>query len=257
MLKLQSAPSEKFEDEGLRNFEDEMVLHSRAFTPRLCEVLGEEQLRVALRQAITRAHSYGFTFRGPIRLYIELMFIYGSGFDTDPQYPAIGEVLKASGDQMQRAEQIGESIHEDYREKVTGPGGIHVRKSQEAFLVFAQDRIRFSATDFVPEMLQQMNRFFPQKVAYTGQDQLSKLIEEGREEARRYGLSSVRAEAMIVVLMFAFGHRCTEDPLYPWIGRTLHDERIIDAEARARRLEKKAVTWLKHVLARPRQGVQS
>ena len=48
--------------------------------------------------------------------------------------------------------------------------------------------------------------------------------------------------------MFAFGHGCCEDPLYPWIARTLTDEKITDAEARAKRLEKKAITWLDHVL---------
>jgi hypothetical protein len=57
--------------------------------------------------------------------------------------------------------------------------------------------------------------------------------------------------------MFAFGHGCTHDPLYPWIARTLKDERIKDPAARAERLEKKAITWLDHVLARPPKGVQT
>jgi len=50
--------------------------------------------------------------------------------------------------------------------------------------------------------------------------------------------------------MFAFGHGCTNDLLYPWISRTLQDERIADPEARAARLEQKAITWLEHVNAR-------
>jgi len=56
--------------------------------------------------------------------------------------------------------------------------------------------------------------------------------------------------------MFSFGHGCTDDPLYPWISRTLHDERIVNSEARAARLEKKAVTWLEHVNARNEKRVQ-
>ena len=105
MLKIRPTQMIVFEKASLRRFEDEMVVHSKEFTPRLYEVLGEEQLRVALRQAMKRADTYGFTNRGPIRLYIELMFLYGSDFDTDPQYPAIGKVLKAPGDQMKRAEE--------------------------------------------------------------------------------------------------------------------------------------------------------
>ena len=51
-----------------------------------------------------------------------------------------------------------------------------------------------------------------------------------------------------MLLMFAFGHGCCDDPLYPWIARTLNDERITDPPARAKRLETKALTWLDHVL---------
>jgi len=38
-----------------RQFEEEMVVHSKSFSPRLCEVIRDEQLRVALRSAINRA----------------------------------------------------------------------------------------------------------------------------------------------------------------------------------------------------------
>jgi hypothetical protein len=54
---------------------------------------------------------------------------------------------------------------------------------------------------------------------------------------------------MVVALMFAFGHGCTRDPLYPWISHTLADEKIVSPAARAERLEKKARTWLDHVIA--------
>ena len=67
----------------------------------------------------------------------------------------------------------------------------------------------------------------------------------------------MRGEALVVVLMFAFGHGCTDDPLYPWISRTLKDERIVGPAARVERLEKKSITWLEHVLARPRGGART
>lgn len=255
MLKIRKQQIEVFEQAALRNFENEMVAHSKEFSPRLCEVLGEEQLRVALRQAMDRAGTYGFTYRGPLRLYIELMFLCGSHFDTDPQYPAVGEALNASGDQMQRAEQIHEGVL-DYLEKVSGPNNVNVRKALEALSVFARKPITFSSNDFVAEMLQEMTRSFPQKAAYIGEERLTALIHEGRAEARKYDFPPPRGEALVVVLMFAFGHGCTNDPLYPWIVRTLTDQRIVSSAGRAERLERKAVTWLDHVLARPRNGEQ-
>jgi hypothetical protein len=95
-----------------------------------------------------------------------------------------------------------------------------------------------------------MTDAFPQKAAYIGEEALTTLIQDGRAEARKFGFTTLRAEALVVVLMFAFGHGCTDDPLYPWISRTLTDERIVSTEARAMRLEKKALKWLDHVLAK-------
>ena len=109
----------------------------------------------------------------------------------------------------------------------------------------------FSAAGFVPELLHEMHRIFPLRTAYIGESALTMLIREGRAVAREKGFSTLRAEALIVVLMFAFGHGCVADPLYPWISQTLADEKIVDPAARADRLERKAVTWLDHVLSRP------
>lgn len=256
MLIIRTEQMKVYEDDALRRFEDEMVVHSKEFTPRLCKVLGDEQLRVALRQAMKRADTYGFANRGPIRLYIELMFLYGSDFDTDPQYPALGEILNAPEEQMMRAEQIYEGIL-DYQGKVSGRGAANVRKALAALSVFARKPVTFSPDNFVAEMLQEMTRAFPQKAAYVGEEGLITIIHEGIAEARKYGFPEVRGETLMVVLMYAFGHGCSDDPLYPWISRTLRDEKIVDAAARADRLKKKAITWLDHVLAGPWKGEQA
>lgn len=256
MLTIREEQMKAFENVALGRFEDEMVIHSKKFTPQLCKVLGDDQLRAALRQAMERADTYGFTNRGPIRLYIELMFLYGSDFDTDPQYPGLAEVLNAPGDQMFKAEQIYEGIL-DYQKKVSGLNAANLHKALKALSVSAKKPVEFSRNNFVAEMIQEMTHAFPQKVAYIGQEGLTTLIHEGRAKARKYDFPSVRGESLMAVLMFSFGHGCCDDPLYPWISRTLKDERIVDSAARAKRLEKKSITWLDHVLAGPWKGEQA
>ncbi len=245
-----------FEQDAGRRFEEEMMVHSKTFSPRLCEVIGDEQLRVALRSALRRADDYGFTNRGPIRLFIEMMFLRGSAFDTDPQYPFDREILLSSGEQMQRAQQIHEG-QLDYIDKVSGPGGANVRQALTDLLALAQTPLKISQGNLAADLLRELTRIFRQKVAYTGETGITALIHKGIAEARKYGFSTVRQQTLVVALMFAFGHGCTGDPLYPWIARTLEDEKIIDAAARADRLEKKAVTWLEHVLASDPQGSQT
>lgn len=256
MLQMRPAQMKVFEEAALQRFEDEMVVHSKDFSPRLCEVIGEEQLRVAIRQAMDRAGGYGFTNRGPLRLFIEMMFLFGSAFDTDPQYPWAAKILHASDDQMERAERLCDRII-DYQEKVSGPDGVNTRKALEKLSALAQEPATLSPNDFAAGIRREMHRAFPQKATYIGDEGLTALIHEGAAEARKYRLPTLRGEGMVVVLMFAFGHGCTDDPLYPWISRTLKDEEIIEPAARERRLEKKAVTWLEHVLASPSKGTQT
>jgi hypothetical protein len=253
MQTMRRRQMENLAQASLQRFEDEMVEHSRAFAPKLCETIGEEQLRLAVHQIIERAESHGFSYRGPIRLMVEIMFLLGSQFDTDPQYAMVSDVLSSTDEQMVRAELLHARV-DHYIEATSGPKNINVRNALESLSIFAKNPFVCSEDDFEPIMLREMSSIFPDKVAYIGQDALTALIQEAREAAKRYGFASPRAQALLVALMFAFGHGCTDDPLYPWISRTLDDARIANPEARAGRLEKKALTWLDHVLANSPQG---
>ncbi len=253
MFTISPAQMNAYEQDAALRFEDEMVAHSRSFSPKLTTVLGESQLRVALRQAMNRAEKYGFTLRGPIRLYIELMFLYGSEFDTDPQYPDIGKELNATDDQMARAERIWQSVVE-FIEQVMGANNVNLRIAIEFLIDIARSNVILSEFNFIKIIEQEMNNAFPWKVSYVGKENLVKLIQKGRNEALKYEFTSLRSQALVVVLMFVFGHGCTHDPLYPWISETLLDEHIKDPQSRAKRLEMRALTWLEHVRAGLQKG---
>jgi|SRR5436190_8867622 len=256
MLIIRAEQMKVFEQASRRRFEDEMVEHAKAFAPPLCEVIGDEALRVAIRSAIVRAENYGFTNRGPIRLFIEFMFLCGSAFDTDPQYRAVGQFLRGSGDQMYRAQQIHE-WHNVYLEQVSGPGAVNVHRALSETLAFARLPLTITPENLTEGLLLEMKRIFPSKAAFVGDAGLTAVIDESMAEARLYRFEGVRPKVLLAVLKFAFGHGCTEDPLYPWIRQTLRDERIAGPEARAARLEKKSITWLEHVVARNQKGSQS
>jgi hypothetical protein len=248
MLVIRNEQMEVFRQAALVAFENEMVAHSQDFSPKLSKVIGEEQLRLAVCNAITRAGGYGFTNRGPIRLYIELMFLFGSAFDSDPQYPWATSILQDLTPQMQRAERLYEKVL-DYQEKVSGPEGINTREALRHLGFLAQQPLIFTANDFIPNMLREMANIFPQKTAYIGEAALEALIRESGAVAQRARFPNSRGYFLMVALMFAFGHGCADDPLYPWIARALTDEKIASPAARAERLEKKTLTWLDHVLA--------
>ena len=211
---------------------------------------------MAVRRASNRSGNYEFTYRGPIRLFIELMFLFGSAFDTDPQYPWASQILGAPDDQMLRAEQLRDKTL-DYQKKVSGSDAANTHKALRDLSVWAKKPVIFSSNQFTPGMQQEMAHIFPQKAAYIGEEGLTVLISEGSAEARQYQFPTIRGDALVVALMFAFGHGCTDDPLYPWISQTLKDERIIDPAARVERLEKETLAWLDRILARPQKGDQT
>jgi hypothetical protein len=245
---IRAKQMEVFEQAQTQQFEDEMVAHSREFSPRLTEILGDEQLRVAVRGAMARARGYGFTNRGPIRLYVELMFLCGSAFDDDPQYQALGNFLRAPGDQMERATRMHEA-HNDYLLRVSGPDAVNVHNALKEVLAFSRGPVEITENELEIGVLREMKRVFPQKAGYAGDEALKALIAEGAREASANRFPGARPRVLLAVLKFAFGHGCTADPLYPWISQTLQDEKIVSPEARAARLEKKALTWLEHVVA--------
>lgn len=258
MLVIRSAQMDPFKQAARRTFQDEMVNHLAEFSPPLFNAAGEASIRQTITLGIERAESYGFTFRGPVRLYLELMLLFGSHFDTDPQYPWATEILNGrdSGPQMQRAERLYERTM-DYREKVIGPDDAYALQALTSIRIMAQNPLPFSSGDLDLGLLREIKRIYPEKATYVGDQGLEVLIRKGMSGARRQQFTTERGVTLVVVLMLAFGHGCGSDPLYPWIARTLQDERITDPEARAKRLETKALTWLEHVLTNFDKGRQA
>lgn len=250
MWTIRQEQTDAFRQHHLQKFEDDMVEHSKEVAPVLCKLIGDEYVRPAVHRGIKQAQAYGFTNRGPIRLFIELKLLFGSSFDTDPQYPWASQILQAPGHEMSRAEELrGKTL--EYQQKVSGPDAVNTYEALKKLSVLAKQKVPFSAEDCVSGMLREMARVFPQKASFVGERLLAVLVNRGMAEARRHEFSSPRGDLLVVSLMFAFGHGCINDPLYPWIARTLNDEKITTPAARAERLEKKSLTWLSHVLATP------
>jgi hypothetical protein len=246
-LIIRPAQMQAFRAREILRFESEMIEHSRLFNPRLCEVLGEEQLGVAVREQIQAAARHGFSNRGPIRLCVELMFLFGSHFAEDPQYPQLAEILRSEHQEMSRAQDLHEWAN-DYLDIVHGRDNINVYRALGLLQKLAGEPFE-PVSDAGGAIVAELTRVFPEKCEYLGAEAVGRLTEAGLREARDLGFFAPRQQVLIVALMFAFGAGCTRDPLYPWISRLLQDRRIVDAPMRARRLERRAVTWLDHVLA--------
>ena len=239
---------------GRTAFEQQMAAHLRAFSPLVLNAIGEAQLRGMVRLGIERAHGYGFTFRGPVRLYLELMLLFGSHFDTDPQYSWSADILRRAAEpQMRRADSLYRKTL-DYRAAVAGPEDAHTFAALPRIRALVRQPPALTRESFIQVMAVEITHAYPQKAAYLGAHGMDSLIRAGILGGRELGLATLRSFARMTMLMLAFGHGCARDPLYPWIERTLKDPAIADIEARVRRLEDETLTWLDQLLAHPDGG---
>ena len=62
--------------------------------PQKYRTVGETLLRGVVTDGVQRSGEYGITMRRGQLLFIGLMFMFGGGFDTDPQLPDLAAALK-------------------------------------------------------------------------------------------------------------------------------------------------------------------
>lgn len=243
------------EQSAALNFEDKMVVHCCHFAKRHCEAIGEENVRSVIRHGMERSRRYDLTNRGPVRFYIEMMFMFGSSFDTDPQLPWVEEILSdpRTRDQMQRAQRLYAKTRE-YLARVVGRNNEYAIESLRTIRNLLSRPFSFPRNLLASEVLSEMKRIYPQKCVYTGDPPLLALVQEGIALAEAYSMKPTRGIALFVLLMFALGHGFAEDPLFPLLSGTLEDPRAIDSDERARRFQAKAAACLNQVLAYHGQG---
>ena len=230
------------------NFEGEMVRHLQQFSARHSAVIGEHAVREVVALGMSRAKGYGFVNRGPVRFYLESMFLFGSDVDTDPQYPWFREILtsEAIADQIRRAECLYQRTM-DYVGEVTGPEHQFENEAIERASWVSFEELPSSAENLDNKILARLESIYPQKVALVGRATLQTLIGRGNEEADRHALAFPRGVAVVCGLMFVFGHGCCTDPQFPWITGSLSQP---DPARKAERLFSKMKTYLEQVLGR-------
>jgi hypothetical protein len=128
-LIIRRAQIDVFED-ARPEFENQLIRHLQEFSPLHSELLGEQGVRPIVREAVERAANYSWTRRGPVQLFVDLIFLLGVVFDTDPQYPWITEILVRSTIDTQVAE--ADEMHAQvivYLDATGGPGREYAKRA--------------------------------------------------------------------------------------------------------------------------------
>lgn len=198
-----------------------MYEHLVRFSPAVISAVGAAQVEKMIHLGMRRAEAHGFTRRGPVRLYLELMLRFGCRFDTDAQYPWARSLLQPRDNrsEMQTAVRLYESAS-NYQTNVTTPEpASHLAKMMLRVARLTSEYASTSA--LATTLIHELRSVAPQRYAYSGENAFLELIHAGIGLARAHSSPSARGEALMAVLMLSCGHGCAEDPLYPWIAATL------------------------------------
>lgn len=255
MLTMRQDQVEAFRQYHLQKFENDMVAHLQKFAPKHWQAIGEQTGRQVIRLGIEQAKKYGFTNRGPVRFYIELMFLFGSYFDTDPQFPWVRSVLHdpETMDQMVRADRLFYAMRE-YVAQVPGPKHKHLVEALERLSRTKVEEVAKPGIPLEECAAQELRAIYPQAFDYLGEPTVTRLIQHGFGLARAYGLDSARGMLLMAALTIFMGHNFPNDPLCTWIARRLDGKRFPDPTRRTEELHAKARLYMKHVLSETEGG---
>lgn len=195
---------------SIESYIDEITEHCTDIFPRLIPLYRKEDVHYYIQQGITLAKKAGYTQRGPVRLYINMMILLGVNFECDPLF----QWLKTEGGntlpQIERSV-ICYGLLDDYLASVYGENGRFYKKSLERFKNYS--------VKFFPEKISSNNEglhellrgIYPQKYDFAGYDAVNDLISLSVDKCERYKLNMVCHKSYLALIMFLFGCSFEQD----------------------------------------------
>jgi hypothetical protein len=108
LLNIREVPFQDFSDSATRTVDHGKIAALKKVWPHKYEKIGESLFRRLVLHGIESAGGFGITTERGVGIFTGLMFMLGSGFDTDPQFPWAAEVLNDESitDQATRVDRL-------------------------------------------------------------------------------------------------------------------------------------------------------
>ena len=116
MLTIRAEQFAVFSQVAVESFEEWMVRHLNHCFPRRSAIAGDAAIRRMIRSGVKRAATHGMTARRNVCKYIDLMMVFGNGFDTDEGLPWARSILAGPGDSAERMR----ALHHAARQRLEG-----------------------------------------------------------------------------------------------------------------------------------------
>jgi hypothetical protein len=252
MLVIRKEQMEVFAGITTRQFEDSMVEYVQGAFPKAFNDLKEPRIREIIHFGWDKARDYGLKSERGVRLYVNLMFLLGGGFDTDPQLPWAKRILldETVTDEVQKNDALYDEFI-DYYTQVAGADGENyneaLRRMQfENLQELPNARVApgQSFQKFESQINARLQRIFPEKYAYLSEDGIRRLIRTGMESAKKHKITTERGLTLYLLLMYVLGSDFDMDLKYPWVGEILNNSGMTNQAQKIDKLYSKAMELL-------------
>jgi hypothetical protein len=228
MLIIRKEQIRAFERVDMPRFEKEMLKHVDEHFPRHAEVLGAKTVLNVIRHGFDRAENYDFSTRHEVCLFIDMMIMLGSDFDTDPQLPWAADILndETISDPTVKIEKLYDRVMV-YLDHVVGTDGVFPVGPLRKMLEYPIKRLeRQLSSDMENWVLLEFKSIWPQKYRAVEEEQLRLLIQNNMDSIEGYGFSGQRAVGFFLILMYLLGHRFYIDPQYELLLKDPDNEEV-------------------------------
>ena len=242
-----------FRTAAFKRFEDDMVEHVKEFFPNHYRIAGEPVIRNVIQYGIERSQIYDFTTERNMCLYITVMFMLGSNFDTDFFFPWATEILKdkSEANPSVRADKLAD-VALDFMKRIAGENNADINR---AFLTLRKELTQIISQDptgnFAIHTKDLLQRLYHRKYTVLGDRTIDRLVNVGRKTAADYGIASGNGQILLIVLMFFLGSACDREPFMPWIKDVLTDPAMEDQDKKVKRLYEDSVKHMEKWLTKP------
>ena len=219
MLLIRSSQMETLNANSMNQYKAELCRHLKYYDPHLCETAGDEALEKTVHFGLKRAHECGFTQRGPIRTYLEIMLSLGSDFHRDPQFFWLKTWLQPQDryQEMDRARYLQFHVvrYLDVVQDGKGENRIEaLRKIQQGTL----DQLIEIGSNDTAKAIRWLESIHALKCRFIGRSPLESLIELAREEAIKAELKEPEGFLLLLGFMFIHGSGVLRDPMHPEVS---------------------------------------
>jgi hypothetical protein len=250
MLIIRNEQMDVFNNHVHRSFEKSIMESMYKHFPTHCEIIGAPQVRETVLLGIERAGNYDLFAEREVFLYISLMFLLGAGFDRDFQLPWVEMTLAREkfSDNYSKIRTLYTDAM-DYLDRINGENDQEIsavlNRIMDLDLTVAIQRI---TRNFFEEMIALMFEIHPIKADDLGDELLRRLVSEGTEEARNYGISMEKGQLVFLLNMLLLGGSFDTDPQFHWVRTILDNDENLSESIKIESLYHATMTYYRCLL---------